>query len=440
MRLDPTRPFNKDSGGPFQNESDLMNHDFNENDEILDQADSAHDEKDMDVEPNVPSGVKVIRDGKHNFLPVNDIETQTHEDYVQQHFDKESVENVDADPAPKSVKVGVAREQRQASYNDAMKKGWDATLKQDEGMRVASGFKPKGKAAKQIVEESPRAEPWYIKQGIEHGYIKGDKSRLNETLYQFFNDFNDVVDAFGIIAASVDHGIQKDGNGKLVFVGAMTIDRRQRAVSREDGQSENGSENRVRVRTKQAHERVETLYGKGYYDKEVKIPITDPGAVDNAGYNPARGDLLLAERIADTKHRAEEVAVAVGPLLPELLKAVLENATGTEIGESLGFEQPRASAVGNAWLQRALEAAGDAYARIKKRARRELTYADWLREQPDGMPIPARKLKQAYDMGSKIKAGIIKEADQATALAGIVIPANDNLPLAPQQKSTEIAA
>jgi hypothetical protein len=413
-----------------------MNYDSNENDEVLDQADSAHDEKDKDVKSNVPSGVKVIRDGKHNFLPVKDIEAQSHEDYVQQHFDEERVENAEADPAPKSVKVGAAREQRQASYKDAMK-DWDAKLNQDEGMRIASGFKPKGKTAEPVVEILSKAEPWNVRSGIEHGYIKGDKSRLNETLYQFFNDFYDVVDAFGIRSASVDHGMQKDGNGKLVFVGAMTLDRKQRAVSREDEQKENGGENRARVMTKQGHERVETWYGKGHYDKDVRIPITDPGAVDNAGYNPGRGDLLLAERITDTKHRAEEVAVSVGSLLPELLKAVFENATGTEIGESLGFTQPQASAVGNAFLQRALEAACDAYAKIKKRNRQELTYAEWLRGQPDGMPIPARKLKQALDMRS---TGIIKKVDQATVLAAVDAASNDNLPATFEQKAIKTAA
>lgn len=409
-----------------------MNNDYNETDEVLEQADSAHDENDNDVEPNVPSGVKVIRDGKHNFLPVKDIEAQNHEQYAQQLFDEETVENIDANPAPKAVKVGVAREQRQASLNEAMQ-DWKARLNQDEGMRVASGFKPKGKTVKQpVVEESPKAEPWNIKSGIEHGFIKGDKSRLNETLYQFFNDFHDVVDAFGIRSASVDHGIQKDSNGRLVFVGAMTTDRKQRAVPREDGQTENGSENRARVMTKQSRERVETWYGNGYYDKDVNIPITDPGAVDNAGYSPGRGDLLLAERIADTKHRAEEVAVDVGPLLPELLKAVFENATGTEIGESLGLKQPQASGVGNAFLQRALEAAAGGYAKIKKRERAKLTYGEWLRDQPDGMPIPARKLKQAYNMPS---AGIIKTADQDTALA-VGGASNDNF----EQNKTKAAA
>jgi hypothetical protein len=230
-----------------------------------------------------------------------------------------------------NVKPKEAKEQRQAAIADAMKE-WGEKLKEDEGMRVASGFKPKGKVAKPIAGESDKAEPWRVKEAIEHGYIKGDKSRLNETLYQFYNDFNDVADAFGI-----DHAIQKDTNGKIVFADRMTIDRKQRAVQREDGQEENGSESRARARTKQSRERVETWYGKGYYDKDVKIPITDTGAVDCAGYNPARGDLLLAERITDTKHRAEEVAVFVGPLLPELRKAVFENATAGDIGKSLGL-------------------------------------------------------------------------------------------------------
>jgi hypothetical protein len=157
----------------------------------------------------------------------------------------------------------------------------------------------------------------------------------------------------------------------------------------QDGQAELASESRVRVRTASGED----------YDRTVRDirTITSPGAVQNSGYNAARGDLLLAERITDTKHRAEEVAVFVGPLLPELRKAVFENATAKEIGESLGFSGPQASAVGNALLQRALEAAGDAYDRIRKRERKKLTYSDWLNDQPDGMPIPARKAKRSFE-------------------------------------------
>jgi hypothetical protein len=56
------------------------------------------------------------------------------------------------------------------------------------------------------------------------------------------------------------------------------------------------------------------------------------------------------------------------------------------------------------------------------------------------MPIPARKLKQAYDKRAKIKAGIIAEVDQAIAYVGIVKASNDNLPLTFQRKTTDAAA
>jgi hypothetical protein len=341
-----------------------MNYDFNKDDEVLDIADSVHEEKDKHVQ----LGKHIAREKKYHALVGSALKTTPLDDncvtsepneYKSDaeaiiECDLPSAKDAEDDPVvkgelvakrakiiaevtqalPIGVKSKQAKEQRQASFTDAMQE-WGTKLKEDEGMRVASGFKPKGKVVKSTVEESSKAEPWYIKEGIERGYIKGDKSRLNETLYQFFNDFNGVVDAFGIRAAndesSPDHAIQIDNNGKTVFIGGMTYDRKQRAVAREDGQKENGSESRVRQITKQSRERVEIWYGKGYYDKDVAIPITDTGAVDCAGYNPARGDLLLAERITDTKHRAEEVAVFVGPLLPELRKAVLENATAKEL-------------------------------------------------------------------------------------------------------------
>jgi hypothetical protein len=420
-----------DSGTEFDdNEIDT-------DDETLDAADSSHEEE-RDEEEMLRT--PIAREKRYNTITGPALSVPAlNDNLVVDESDTPSRDDGTGRPSRANVKPEKAKEQRRAAFGDAMKE-WGTKLKQDDGMHVASGFKPRGKVAKPVAEESVKVEPWRIKVAIENGFIKGDKSRLNETLYQFFNDFNNAVDAFGIRASNVDHGIQKDPNGRLVFEGAMTYDRKQRAVQREDGQEENGSENRARQMTKQARERVEISYGKGYYDKKVAIPITDTGAVDCAGYNPGRGDLLLAERITDTKHRAEEVAVFVGPLLPELRKAVFENASATKIGESLGFEQPQASAVGNAMLQRALEAASDAYARIKKRERKGWTYSEWLAKQPDGMPIPARKLKQAYDKRPKIKAGIIAEVDQAIAHVGIVKVSNDNLPLSSSLHTTELAA
>jgi hypothetical protein len=328
-----------------------------DDDRIEANEEDRHEDKDEDVQ----QGKKIAGEKKYHALVGAFNAAALNDNVVTSNPNDHALNNAGVgQPLPANVKTEKARRQRQAAYTDAMKE-WGTKLKEDEGMQVASGFKPKGKAAKSNVEESSKAEPWRIEEAIERGNIKGDKSRLNETLYQFFNDFNGVVDAFGIRAVNdeslIDHGVQRDGDGKPVFTGAATYDRKQRAVQREDGQEENGSENRARQRTKQRRERVEIWYGKGYYDKDVAIPITDTGAVDCAGYNPGRGDLLLAERITDTKHRAEEVAVFVGPLLPELRKAVFQNTTATEIGESLGFTQPQASAVGNAMLQRALEAA-----------------------------------------------------------------------------------
>jgi hypothetical protein len=332
-----------------------------------------------------------------------------------------------------NVKPKQAKEQRKAALDDEMKT-WREKLKADEGMRVASGFKPKGKAVKPIVEETEKAEPFHIKVAIEKGWIKGDKSRLNETLYEFINDFNEIADAF---RTEIDHGIQKDSHGRLVFEGAMTLDRKQRAVAREDGQEENGSEDRARVRT--AISKKEAEKQRLGYDAAVRT-ITSIGAVDCAGYNPARGDLLLAERIADTKQRVEEVTVFVGPLLPELLKAVFENTAASAIGESLALTGPQASAVGHAMLQRALEAAGIAYDRIKKRERGKLTYTEWLAKQPDDMPIPARKLKQVYAKRAAAKSEVIAEVDQAIAHVGIVKHDNDNLPLTFEGKTAAAAA
>lgn len=407
-----------------------MNYDYNKDDDILDETDFSH-EQDADVQ----LGRQIARKKQYHALvdaagvqPADEdmfaangfataeadsftsetdaiIECELTKDDKKQ---RAAIVSEIEQPLPIQVADKAAKEQRTAALADAMK-DWDTKLKQDAGMRVASGFRPKGKAAKPEADELKKSEPWHINEGIERGYIKGDKSRLNETLYQIFNDFNGVVDAFGIRAAndesSIDHVMQRDGNGRVVFTGGMTLDRRQRAVRREDGQTENASEDRLRQMTKQSSERVELWYGKGFYDKVVQTVVSSPGAVDNAGYDPARGDLLIAERVTDTKHRVEEVAVFIGPLLPELRKAVFENATAKEIGESLGFTQPQASAVGNAMLQRALEAAADGYDRIRKREGRAkkgkgYTYYDWLAEQDDGMPIPARKAKRAFAVGA----------------------------------------
>lgn len=416
---------------------DYSDNDFEGDDEVLEvNEEDRHEERDEELQLAMQYG----REGKHHALVGCALNAAAlNDNVVTSNPDDHAPNNAGAgQPLPANVKSKQAKNQRQAAFTDAMKNEWGKKLKEDEGMRVASGFKPKGKASTEPTEVIRKAEPWHVKEAIERGNIKGDKSSLNETLYQFFNDFNGVVDAFGIRAAneesSPDHAVQVDSNGKTVFTGAMTYDHKQRATPMEgkekkDGQVELASENRVRVRTAE---------GKGY-DKSVRV-ITSVGAVQNSGYNPARGDLLLAERITDTKHRAEEVAVFVGPLLPYLRRAVFENVSATEIGESLGFIQPQASGFGNAILRIALEAASDAYRRIKRRERGKLTYAEWLQKQPDGMPIPARKLKQAYDKRAKIKAGIIAEVDQAIAHVGIVTAYNDNLPLTFQQKTAGASA
>jgi hypothetical protein len=386
-----------------------MNYDFDKDDEVLDTADSVHEERDCDVQ----LGKKIAREKQFHALvgsarhiaPLDEDSVTSKPDNFASNAEAIIGRNLSEDKEQRAKIIGEveqaslisvvdseAKLQRRAAFTDAMQE-WNTKLKQDEGMRVASGFKPKGKAATSTAEESTKAEPWHVKEGIERGYIKGNKSRLNETLYQFFNDFNDVADAFGIRAvdeeSSPDHGMQTDNNDKIIFTDAMTYDRKQRSTLREDGQAELASESRVRVRT---------AVSEGY-DRAVRV-ITGPGAVQNAGYNPARGDLLLPERLTDTKHRAEEVAVFVGPLLPELRKAVFENATAKDIGESLGFSGPQASAVGNAILRRALEAASDAYDRIRKRERKGWTYSEWLDKQPDGMPIPARKAKRAFHVAN----------------------------------------
>jgi hypothetical protein len=420
-----------------------MGHDFFSDDENLDDVGTAYEERD----PEVNLGKKIARDRKCHALVGDALDAKPLDDNDVTDEPKEYGTNAEAiigaalpieagerakikaaveKKLPKAVRDEVAKKQRTASYDAAMKK-WSGKLKGDDGMREASGFQPKGKKKSNYVDEIPtvRAEPMYIKESIERGHIKGDKSRLNETLAQFYQDFNGVADAFGVNAGGPDHAMSRDAYGKLIFEGATTYDLKKRAVPRKDakgeenGDSEMGSENSVRVMTKNRTEQVEIWYGKGYYDKTVKTVISDPGAVDNAGYSPGRGDLLLGERVTDTKHCAEEVAVAVGPLLPYLKRAVLENATAEDIGKSLGKEQPYASPIGNTILTIALEAAADAYDRIRKRERSGKSYKDWIARQPNDLAIPARKVKQSYDTRSKVKADAVAIVDQAMA-------ANDN--------------
>ena len=129
--------------------------------------------------------------------------------------------------------------------------------------------------------------------------------------------------------------------------------------------------------------------------------------------------------------------------MPELLKAVFENATAKEIGESLGFTQPQASAVGNAMLQRALEAAGTAYDKIKKRERGKLTYAEWLDKQPDGMPIPARKAKRAWSVPTAVNDNAANDKEVIGARRWRTKPgvkANGHLSLTLQPVTTPAAA
>jgi hypothetical protein len=119
---------------------------------------------------------------------------------------------------------------------------------------------------------------------------------------------------------------------------------------------------------------------------------------------------------ADSIHEEKDDDVQLGK------KYAREKKYHALVGGALNaasLTMPQASAVGNALLQRALEAASDAYDRIRERERRGWTYSVWLEKQPDGMPIPARKAKRAFMVGTA---------------------ANDNLALTSARASTDAAA
>ncbi|MGX4804342.1 hypothetical protein [Bradyrhizobium guangdongense] len=314
----------------------MKDFDYNTDDEAFDDIDVA----DYESDPEVAEGKQDAR--KHKYHAVAGEER----DVVRLDIDlvTDSTEE-EQEAVERSTQRDIrAKQERKAALDNAMET-WGNVLKLDTGMREASGYKVRRKEEK-IATASKRAEQWYIQEAIEREVIKGDKPRLLKTLNQFFNDFSLVND-------SQDNDFHRyaagDRKGQPVFEGTMTLDRKQRkksdCIATDDG---------VRRRTARGG----------------RI-ITDLKAVDNARYCPGRGDLLFAERVVDAKRRVDEVSRAVGPLLPDFRRAVLENASLKEIGESLGYKHKQASAVGGAILRCALEAAADAYDRIAARAKSE---------------------------------------------------------------------
>src|SRR6476660_4798310 len=157
------RPPRQKMGAETISEGHIMNYDFNEDDEVLDAADSTHDEKDRDVQ----IGKKIAREKKYYALVGSALKTKPLDDRVTSQPDeyKSNAESIigrdlpnvkDADEddpvlkkelvaerakiiaeveqaLPINVKDNQAKKQRQAALSDVMQK-WDKKLKQDEGM------------------------------------------------------------------------------------------------------------------------------------------------------------------------------------------------------------------------------------------------------------------------------------------------------------------
>lgn len=177
--------------------------------------------------------------------------------------------------------------------------------------------------------------------------------------------------------APVDFDLQRNDDGKVVYEAGLTLDREPQTHNAKNGET-NAKRHDGAVRTARG------------------------GRVDNSGYDPNRDDPAVF-RVIDASDELEEIIISTGPLWLSLYAAACHNKTSTEIGEATGAKHAQASGVGTAILRMALEAAIGTIERYAQ-GMDEASYLQWLRKQPPGTPVSARRHRRALEAISSPKA------------------------------------
>lgn len=221
-------------------------------------------------------------------------------------------------------------------------------------------------------------ESWHLRDAITRGNIGSENERLPflKTMHRLrylLDESN--RDPVGLSVhtpgkpTSTDYGPQKTADGKHIYLTGESLDRKKKNVEAQTGDDERHI---------------------GAVRKASKS-----GPVDNSAFDPYRDDPLVFRQI-DARQELDEVIAATGPLWVHLHKAVTDGAiTMEQVGISFGVTRgTKASGTGTAVMTVALRVATEAIDRTRMNSD---SYIRWLRTQPDCTPVPARRLKRAYD-------------------------------------------
>ena len=312
-------------------ESNLMDYDFNKDDEVLDVADSAHEDRDDDVR----IGKKIAREKKYHAARVVTVSATPLDADLLPVAEIEQ-DNVEVRPELlRAVDFPTAKQQMNAALAAAK-----ATFKLPPEPKVPSNdnFKP-------VVS-------WPLIDQLTRATFEPDRERRMKLIAtaRFIRELIDMARA-DLLGDEKDCEVQRAESGKVFFGQGMTLDRKKRTYDARNG--EQGAERHdgpIRTAKK-------------------SLPI------DN-GIN--RDDLFSVRRIA-AREELDVIIAGVGPLWPSLESVISDNATMTDVGKSLGAKGGRAPSVGTSRIRLAMTAAMEALSQrneVKDEPRRAIPMPD----------------------------------------------------------------
>jgi hypothetical protein len=226
------------------------------------------------------------------------------------------------------------------------------TAKQQVKDKLATAMAKFGKLPKELKQPAnDNFKPvvsWPLMDQLTRSTFEPDKERRakNVSSARYLRGLIDTVEADSLGSSvhlpgkytSGDIDVQRTETGNVYFEHGQSLDRRKVTVKKAEGN---------------------VLFAGSARTAKKSFPV-------GGGFNSTRDDPYPVRLIAAREELASVIAY-VGPLLWALLKAALsENATLTDIGETLGVKSNQASIVGTAVIRLALTGAIEALARFNE--------------------------------------------------------------------------
>jgi hypothetical protein len=390
--------------------NDLINYNFDKDDEVLEADDSIQEDRDRDVQ----LGKQYAREKKYHVALVRTVSAMP--------LDADLLEPV---PVPQQEPIEVRRgnkaEDDDKPEPELPRAVAAKTAKQQVKEKLAAAQAEFGKLPKLPKEAAndnhKHKESWPLIEQLTRSSFEPDMERRAK-LIGVVHHIRELIDTVGADSLglsihvpgkqSTDYSLQRTESGKVYYEHGQTLDRKKRTYD-----SKNDEENAER------------------FDGPVRTSKSSE-LVDNSGFDPFRDDPFPA-RIIAAHEELDEIIASVGPLWLPLVDVISANATMTNVGEALGAKNTQAPGVGTAIIRLALTAAMEAIDRFNEKSGD--TYVQRLQKLPDSTPVPARRLKAALggnSDGSPSMAPGERKGPKTPAnknemqAAKAVWPANDN--------------